>query len=382
MTENYYNFQDFIDLKSPDSPLFEDDFNRTNTFHPSRENYEHLMNIEDSQISKNLPHPLHSSFFTSLNESSQVDSENSTSRSNHLASDSQLSERELSTASESKTSYKWSQNPSIQSKKITKQYEPIFDGKRTYRYEDNPEEYKKARKRIQNRESACRVRARQKSHVVEVEQDVYLLKKENEDLKLKNAALTAENNLLKHQIAFLERIVTKNQSNSSNIKEYDDNEFVLPLYKAQEDGMNIDNIEEPNHSPVGIMRLSRDQGLKRHSTIFGVLAVSLLVLCVFTGTSNVGAETGTMLSSESFTKPAAMVLLSINDHERKVDPNETLSIYAKQMERSLSQFLENHRWSFSLQIFKILSVSLCLVYFGYVCLTAKRVLSRKKPKYY
>jgi hypothetical protein len=50
-------------------------------------------------------------------------------------------------------------------KQIKKYYEPLIDGKMVFRYEDDPEEYKKARKRLQNRESATRVRARKKDRV-------------------------------------------------------------------------------------------------------------------------------------------------------------------------------------------------------------------------
>ena len=39
-----------------------------------------------------------------------------------------------------------SQVPSIQKKDIHKYYEPIFDGNSAFKYEDNPLEYKKARK--------------------------------------------------------------------------------------------------------------------------------------------------------------------------------------------------------------------------------------------
>ena len=70
-------------------------------------------------------------------------------------------------------------------------------------------------RRLQNRESATRVRHRKKNFMEEAEQQVDELKKDNADLFLKNATLTAENNLLKKQIAFLEKMVMKNNNQIS-----------------------------------------------------------------------------------------------------------------------------------------------------------------------
>jgi len=104
-----------------------------------------------------------------------------------------------------------------------------------FKYEDNPLEYKKARKRIQNRESATRVRYRKKNHIEEADQQVDELKKENSNLQLKNATLTAENNLLRKQISFLERMIMKNGSTTTEGILMDnstsDSQFILPIVK-------------------------------------------------------------------------------------------------------------------------------------------------------
>jgi len=79
----------------------------------------------------------------------------------------------------------------------------IFDKNGAYSYLEDPVEYKKARKRLQNRESAVRSRQRKKSYQEELEQmiDEQLvlideLKKSKTELEESNAALSSENVVL------------------------------------------------------------------------------------------------------------------------------------------------------------------------------------------
>lgn len=83
-----------------------------------------------------------------------------------------------------------------------KQYlqDSIFDKNGAYSYLEDPIEYKKARKRLQNRESAVRSRQRKKSYQEELEsliddQKEVLdeLKKSKTELEESNAALSSEN---------------------------------------------------------------------------------------------------------------------------------------------------------------------------------------------
>ena len=69
-----------------------------------------------------------------------------------------------------------------------KQYlqDAIIDKNGAYTYLDDPVEYKKARKRLQNRESAVRSRHRKKTYQETLEQRIEQLTKENEELKGKN----------------------------------------------------------------------------------------------------------------------------------------------------------------------------------------------------
>ena len=54
-------------------------------------------------------------------------------------------------------------------------YENLFENNIIYRYEDNPEEYKRVRKRIQNRHSATRVRSRKKNNEESQNNEIDLL---------------------------------------------------------------------------------------------------------------------------------------------------------------------------------------------------------------
>lgn len=69
-----------------------------------------------------------------------------------------------------------------------KQYlqDAIIDKNGAYTYLDDPVEYKKARKRLQNRESAVRSRHRKKTYQETLEQQIEKLTQENEALKNSN----------------------------------------------------------------------------------------------------------------------------------------------------------------------------------------------------
>lgn len=92
-----------------------------------------------------------------------------------------------------------------------KQYlqDAIIDKNGAYTYLDDPIEYKKARKRLQNRESAVRSRHRKKTYQETLEKqidDLALLNRrvsgKNKYLEESNAALSSENSILKQQVAY------------------------------------------------------------------------------------------------------------------------------------------------------------------------------------
>jgi hypothetical protein len=74
--------------------------------------------------------------------------------------------------------------------KITKyRHEPFLYNDRLYKFEDNPEEYRKARKRLQNKESAIKVRTLKRKEDQLQALEVAQLQAENKRLCLQNASL-------------------------------------------------------------------------------------------------------------------------------------------------------------------------------------------------
>jgi bZIP transcription factor len=80
------------------------------------------------------------------------------------------------------------------------------------------EEYKKARKRRQNRESAVRIRARKKLDEIHVFTSLESLKENTGKLKVENSHLKSENDTLKKQIAMLKKLASnKTEENQPEI---------------------------------------------------------------------------------------------------------------------------------------------------------------------
>ena len=69
--------------------------------------------------------------------------------------------------------------------------EAIEDKNGRFCYEEDPNEYKKARKRMQNRESAVRSRLRKKYHQDELEIKIMELEKIQKEITEQNAGLAA-----------------------------------------------------------------------------------------------------------------------------------------------------------------------------------------------
>jgi regulator of replication initiation timing len=176
--------------------------------------------------------------------------------------------------------HKHSKVPPIVRKGIRKYYEPILDNNAVYRYEDDPNEYRKARKRIQNRESATRVRNRKKTHVEELADEIIILKQEKSELKVQNASLIAENNMLKQQIAFLERMVSRNPEDMI------DNTDSLPDASRTETSDSIlhlmnksdEDLESSQSIGCKYFRAAPSHKFKKHVALLGVFT---LLLCVY-----------------------------------------------------------------------------------------------------
>ena len=73
---------------------------------------------------------------------------------------------------------------------------------------DELNEFKRIRKRRQNRESAARARARKKITVTQVSEEITLLETLKEKLDIENAKLKAENDLLKKELEFYKGMIS------------------------------------------------------------------------------------------------------------------------------------------------------------------------------
>lgn len=75
----------------------------------------------------------------------------------------------------------------------------IIDKNGAYSYLSDPNEYKKARKRLQNRESAVRSRQRKKNYQEVLESQTDMQQKKLDDVHVRNHELEGENYRLRNE---------------------------------------------------------------------------------------------------------------------------------------------------------------------------------------
>jgi hypothetical protein len=99
----------------------------------------------------------------------------------------------------------------------------------TYIEKDDPIAFRKAKKRIQNRESALRIKKIRQMNLIKNENEIELLQKENDNLKIENSNLKKEKIFLIEQIKVMQNILNDSKIEFSNkigkIKEYENNEI-------------------------------------------------------------------------------------------------------------------------------------------------------------
>lgn len=259
-------------------------------------------------------------------------------------------------------------------KRISKKtFEPIYDGKKQYVYSENPGEYMKARKRVQNRESARRVRSSMKDFVGNVHQDLEELKRENTSLKLLNASLQAENNLLKQQLSFMEKLVMKqsgsapqppNQPSPGSLNQW----YELPVYNEPSDnGMEVIRVK-PEHAILIRKQLT-------YLTIFTIfLGVSAMV-SGFQATPSgstgpfKGVDPGTFTSM--FAQSLDTTVNSFGDgFSGNMDPGELVAKLKSEMTRSYMAMWTNSvsiaQTNQRLSLFSVFNGGLFLLYLLYL----------------
>ena len=99
----------------------------------------------------------------------------------------------------------------------------------TYVEKDDPIAFRKAKKRIQNRESALRMKKLKQINLMKNEDEINHLKKENEFLKYENSNLKKEKKFLIEQIKVMQNIINDSKIEFNNkigkIKEYENQEI-------------------------------------------------------------------------------------------------------------------------------------------------------------
>ncbi len=134
-------------------------------------------------------------------------------------------------------------------------------------------------RRIQNRESATRVRNRKKNHVEILEDEINHLKQINTDLKARNNSLASENQYLKQKLSYFEK-------NSAPV--YPDTMLggptMIPDQLPDQTDSILDFMDkgEMESSQIPIepkyIRTAPNQKFRRHMTLLGVFTV---LLCIY-----------------------------------------------------------------------------------------------------
>jgi regulator of replication initiation timing len=177
-----------------------------------------------------------------------------------------------------------SRSPNIMQKGIQKHHEPIVDNGAVYRYEDDPNEYKKARKRVQNRISATRVRNKKKTYVEELEGQLSTLKSEVNQLKSTNNVLSTENSLLKQQVSFFEKLFMNKNNTQPQAQPQENNSLDESIFSFNDTSLDIDGLKDETPSYYRTIPSNR---IRKHTAFLGVMTV---LLCLYgaltTGESN------------------------------------------------------------------------------------------------
>lgn len=116
---------------------------------------------------------------------------------------------------------------------------------------------------MQNRESASRVRSRKRTQMELFEDEMRELKRKNEELMLINASITAENNLLKQQVSFLQKLVVKSGG---------ENEVQQTLQPADPESKYILPVTQER------IRGETPRSIGKHFSILGIFTVLIFVL--------------------------------------------------------------------------------------------------------
>ena len=109
-----------------------------------------------------------------------------------------------------------------------KEYGILFDSKTgiSYYEEEDPINYRKAKKRIQNRESALRMKKMREGDNNKLEEEIYHLKEDNIRLINENVSLKKEKEFLIDQIKFMQKIIKESNLEFKLKNHQSDNNYI------------------------------------------------------------------------------------------------------------------------------------------------------------
>ena len=166
-------------------------------------------------------------------------------------------------------------------------------------------------RRIQNRESASRIRSKKKNHMEDLEGEVYILRTENSNLRVEIATLKAENNLLKQQTCFLEKMVMKaGQQAMTNTPthnlDHDFEECLLPLVNKAE--------EKSTNKRLGYFRVAPPHTFKKHAAVLSLFTILICSYGFLGQTNDKGVEFNYPRTLDEFQSMPIMSVKNVDEY--------------------------------------------------------------------
>lgn len=186
------------------------------------------------------------------------------------------------------------------------------------------------------------MRGRKKTQVEQIEDEVKDLKRKNEELMLCNASLAAENNLLKQQISFLQKLAIKSSKSDPFVIENADinSRYLLPVKNSEDEKV----------------RISNQTSASKHFTILGILTILLFIF-----SNTLGENTKATISfSEQFRNQFDRSLKSLNGSLGSQEEEMKVSVYLGQTFDFLLEQYQTLRTMYS-----CIKYSIILLYAGY-----------------
>ena len=175
-------------------------------------------------------------------------------------------------------------------KKVTKkEYGVLFDSKTgiSYNEEEDPISFKKAKKRIQNRESALRMKKLREGASSKIEEELCHLREDNIRLINENVSLKKEKEFLIDQIKFMQKIIKESnlEFNLKNKHNFDNNYENININNKSNNNNNNTNSNEKVTKSVFYYDGSKQKIKGNLFNVFVICTLSLLYIIGECGTN-------------------------------------------------------------------------------------------------